>query len=196
MKKIQVDNSKVLYVVVIFIIAIVAIFISLYFLNMGEGTGGGNNTENHTNTNKTVVLSVAEYIDDGNYEINHTTHEFYNDYLSLEPGDTLVIRDKIFQKPKYRGYVDWVGTDITTISIGGSNDTWPIVIYVKGNVTKNYNIQDTVEIILHINYYDIHQEWNNETWHIYGEFPEESINNEGKYSGGYILIPENQIRKV
>ena len=179
-------------------IVIIAAIISAYFVFSGGNSGGNinNNTNDNTNNSKTVYLNVTQYLNDGDYNVDDKTHEFHNDYKSLNAGDILVVRGNIVQRPKYRGYVDEVGTDITTITIAsGGKDSWPIVIYVGGNAENGYKIGDAVEVTLHIGYYNIYQEWNNETWHVYGEFPEESIK-DGKYGGGYILVSRTQVAIV
>ena len=52
----------------------------------------------NSNSQKTIVMGVTEYLNDGNYTINKTSHVFFNEYRSLKPGDTLIIKDKIVQQ--------------------------------------------------------------------------------------------------
>jgi len=180
-------KSEEIFIAILIIIAIVAI--SLYFFNTDT------KPQNHRE-GKTVMLTVQEYIDDGVYEKNDTKHIFHNDYRSLEDGDTLILKGKIIQEPLYGPLPWWIklNTNVTRLTLGGGAE-WPIGIYVIGNVTDKYKLNETVEIILHIKYYDIYQDYKNEEWHIYGEFPEESIIN-GEYSLGEIIVPPSQVKKV
>jgi len=150
----------------------------------------------NSNSQKTIVMGVTEYLNDGNYTINKTSHVFFNDYRSLKPGDTLIIKDKIVQPPKY-GYDRFLKINATSLTISGPDkDSWPIVIYVKENVTDEYKVGDLIEVTLHIGYYDIHQKWyDGSMWHIYGELPDECILN-GEYTGGEIIVPPTQVKKV
>ncbi len=175
------SKSLILSIIVIgVIIAGVAVLMSHYKNNNYKG--------------KVVVMSVDEYMKDGVYEKNYTTHEFSIDFHSLKPGDVLIIKDHLCQQPKYdfdnvtKLYV----TRLTLCSSG--NSSWPIVIYVNKDVTDKYKMGDLIEVKLHIKYYDFKEEWNGVLWHIKGELPEEAIIN-GKYSGE-IVVPPSQVKKV
>ena len=175
-------QSKSLILLIIIGIAIIAGIIVLL-----DHHGNNSNGE-------VVVMSVNEYINDGIYEKNYTTHEFFLDFRSLKPGDILILKDSLCQEPKYdfdnvtKLYV----TRLTMCSPG--NSSWPIVIYVNKDVTDKYKMGDIIEVKLHIKHYDFKEEWNGEIWHIYGELPEEAIIN-GKYSGE-IVVPPSQVKKV
>jgi len=177
------DSDKLILLAIVIIVAIFFIFIFAVKHRANEETGD------------IVVLNVTQYLNDGYFLKNDTTHEIYLDYLSAEPGDVIVIRDRIVQPPKYRRdpILNITATTLTICSPG--KYSWPIVIYVDGNVTDKYKLGDLVEIKIHIKYYDFHQERNGEIWHIYGEFPEESMLN-GKYTGGVIIVPPTQVKKI
>ncbi|KAA0006813.1 MAG: hypothetical protein FE045_01870 [Thermoplasmata archaeon] len=171
-------------ILILSIIVLLAVFIAGAFILKSHNN-------DHTKA-KTIVMDVGEYLNDGIYEKNYTTHEFHLEYRSLDPGDILIIKDKIIQKPKY-GFDDVTKRNVTRLTIGG-NTTWPIVIYVDRDVTNKYKMGDLIEIKLHIKHYDFYEEWNNATWHIWGEFPKEAII-DGKYSGE-IIVPASQVKKV
>jgi len=176
------------------LILIVIVIIAFIFVENSKNNSSNNNNNDYTH-GKTVILNVTEYLNDGNYSINRTAHEFFNDYRSLKPGDILIIKGRIVQQPKYR-HDPFLNINVTTLTISSpGKHSWPIVIYVKENVSNIYKVGDLIEVTLHIDYYDIYQEWNGETWHIYGEFPKECII-DGKYTGGEVIVSSSQVKKV
>lgn len=150
------------------------------------------NNDNHNTSGKTVVLTIQEYRDDVVFEKNYTMHTVHNHYNSLNDGDTLILRGVVLQITPY-GYYPLFKQNVTGLSLGHAE--WPIVIFVEGNVTGKYKVEDEVEVTLHIKYYDIYQEYNNETWRINGEFPEESMVG-GEYKLGAILVSPSQVKKI
>jgi len=185
-------NSKTKLIVAV-VIAIAIIVLSVFILSELRNNGNGQNNENGQNTSgKTVTLTIQGYRDDVVFEKNDTTHTLHISYNSLDDGDTLILQGVILQITPY-GYYPLFKQNVTGLSLGHAE--WPIVIFVAGNVTGKYAVKDEVEITLHIKYYDIYQEYDNETWHIYGEFPAESILN-GEYKLGTILVSPSQVRKI
>ena len=181
-------NGNKLMLLFLIIGVIIAAFIFV------ENSKNSSNNNSNFNSGKTVVMNVTQYLNDGNYVKNDTKHEFFIDFRSLNPGDILIIKDRLFQEPKY-DYDNVTKMYVTRLSICSSGKySWPIVIYVDKNVTSEYKMGDLVEVTLHIKHYDIKEKWNNAVWHVYGELPEEAIVN-GKYSGE-IVVPPNQVKKV
>jgi len=181
-------RSGELFVAMLIIIAILSTIVIYVSTN--------DNTPQNHGEGKTVVLTVQEYYDDIVLEKNDTEHIFHNDYMSLNDGDILILKGKIIQVPAYGRLPWWLGLDenATRLTLGGGAN-WPLGLYVYGNVTDEFLLNDTVEVTLHIKYYDIYQEYKDEEWHIYGEFPEESIIN-GKYSLGEIVVSPSQVKKI
>ena len=190
-------KSREMFVAVLILVVIIISTIFVY-ISTNNNDGNNNASQNH-GEGKTIVLTVQEYFDDGNYETNYTTHVFHNDYKSLSDGDILVIKGEILRQPRYGNLPWWVRNlthiqKATDLVLGGGAE-WPLVIYVSKNVTNVYEVNETVEVTLHIKYYDIYQDYGGETWHIYGELPSEAVFN-GQYTLGEIIVPPSQVKKA
>ncbi|RLF47027.1 MAG: hypothetical protein DRN29_03610 [Thermoplasmata archaeon] len=86
----------------------------------------------------TVTMSLKELNDDFDYELNNATFYYHSFFKSLDPGDTLIIKDEIAEKRVSGNYTLLL---FTSLPNGG--------LYFDGNLT-DFNAGDSIEVTVHI----------------------------------------------
>ena len=158
-------------IIVVAIIFIIAIFAALFL--------GGEE-------NKTVTMSVSELEDDlvTDSREDYQGYDYYYtmEYKSLDPGDTLLLRDEITDISY--DYYD----DETYIELD-----WEASFYFEGDLTYNYDVYDTVIIEFHIIHVSFDEDIYGYTYHFEGEVPREQWDSDdNEYSDD--PLPQSIIR--
>jgi len=112
-------------------------------------------------TGKTVVMSLKELSEDFNYTMNQTTFHYVAFFKSLDPGDTVIIKDNISEKR--------VSGNMTLLLLSSLPDGG---FYFDANLT-NFNEGDEIEIELHIGSDSFTQQNGQQIWTIDTEVLEE-----------------------
>ena len=110
---------------------------------------------------KTVVMSLKELNDDFNYSIDSANFTYTTYFETLNPGDTLIIRDNISEKK---------ATGNTTLLLLSSLENGGF--YFDANLT-DYNVGDEIEVTLHISEDIFYKENNGQMWKLDFEVLEE-----------------------
>ncbi len=113
---------------------------------------------------KTVVMSLKELNDDFNYSIDSANFTYTTYFETLDPGDTLIIRDNISEKK---------ATGNTTLLLLSSLENGGF--YFDANLT-DYNVGDEIEVTLHISEDIFYKENNGQMWKLDFEVLEEGWN--------------------
>jgi len=101
---------------------------------------------------KTVIMSLKELNEDFNYTIDSNNYTYTTYFETLNPGDTLIIRDNISEKR---------ATGNTTLLLLSSLENGGF--YFDANLT-DYNVGDEIEITLHISEDIFKKENNGQMW--------------------------------
>jgi len=90
---------------------------------------------------KTFTMSMDEVLRDMEYQQNETTHTYYMGFKTLDKGDILIIKDKIWNMT-YNSQYD------ATVVLFSSNNSYPL--YFSSNLMNKFHNGEAVKIKLHI----------------------------------------------
>ncbi len=179
--------STTLMVVLIVVAAIIGFSIGILVAN----PFGGDEEKNNIPTGDNITLSVQEFHDAVEYNIDDENYTVYNNIRGVENGDILKITGKIVQI--VGNYNEDIG-EYTSVALYYSNES-NLLVHVFGNISNKYNIGDYVSVTLHMTecYGSYEDLWGN-TWLLSGDFMEETFV-DGKFALD-LIVPQAQIKEI
>jgi len=125
------------------------------------------------NSAKTFTMSMNEVLQDR--EVNVTSTSYYSGFKTLDAGDILIIKDKIWNITYNSQYDATMVLFVSNMSQG---------LIFKGNITKKFHDGQDVKVKLHIIEDKFPYTYNGKTWNIDVEYYKEGwdmTNHTAKY---------------
>lgn len=133
---------------------------------------------------KAETMTLGELMNDYDYNVDNDTKKITNMLKSLDEEDTLIIRDKI-NNMTYIDYYDYTPVEFASLLGEG----FPI----EGDITDRFEIEDNVELKLHIVRVIYTKQLDGEIWTIEQETFREGWDWE---NGTFIPIPQEYVKLV
>jgi hypothetical protein len=171
---------------------------SLVFLFVGDNVNPvGNDVNGGGTTGNTVIMTAQQYNDDIDFTLDTSEGWVMNvEYRSLEEGDTLILKDRIYKIERQSFSVDATSIsfdvdDYTRIGVDASE----IAILIEGDITDEYEVGDNVRITVTVKHFEYTNETSGATFDM--EVFEEGWNQNSFMANFFTqILPKNVIEKV
>jgi len=132
---------------------------------------------------KTYTMSMNEVLQDRETKTNSTQYTYYSGFKTLNDGDTLIIKDTIWNMTYNAQYN-------ATLVLFSSNKSEGLIF--SGNITNDFKDGEKVKVMLHIIEDKFDYSYHGQTWKIDFEYYKEGwdmTNHTGKYLSPNIMHP-------
>ena len=155
---------------------------------------------NGSNDNSKEYITIDEFYDLVYMELDAENHTSTLDYLTFDDGDEVVIRDTIYEI-EYNTFPEIIDDRFDhnqTIVKFAVDDSLKLRFYFKGDITDQFNINDTVELRFHVQKinYSVPSLTKNETIYHVHDTAVEGFNELFYKSFRKVLMPDTTIKKI
>jgi len=179
-------------VTVIIIVAVVGFAVGLLIAESFDGGGGGGN--HNSSDGYTITLSVQEFFDALEVNVDAQNHTCYGNIKGVEDGDILRITGKIDKLVQHNASEIPAIGEYTSVLLY-YNKTMSLSVHVIGNLTAVFAVGDNVQVTLHpVELLGAYPDMTNTTWQLSGEFFQEQFVF-GMFAFDLIVAPD-QIKEI
>ncbi len=160
-------------VTVIIIVAAVGFAMGLLIAESFDwGSGGGNHNPSDGDT---ITLSVQEFFDALEINIDAQNYTYHSNIKGVEDGDILRITGKIDQLMQHNASEIPAIGNYTSVLLH-HNETTSLPVHAIGNLNAVFAVGDDVQVTLHpVELLGTYPDMTNTTWYLSGEFFQEQF---------------------